>query len=72
MGKNDRKIYNFHDPAEFEDAAVETRMVDDQPIGTSHDVPEGNAFLQDATHGDAHGNTFGAGFGDPICFRTCT
>lgn len=39
-------------------------MVDDQPIGTSHDVSEGGNVMQDANHENAHGNNFGAGFGD--------
>lgn len=64
MGKNDIKIYNFDDPAEFDDDASKTHVVNDQPIGISHDVSQGDAFMQDATHEDAHGNNFSAGFGD--------
>lgn len=50
MGKNGTKIYNFDDPVEFGDAAAETHMVDDQRIGTSHDVLKGDDFMQDVTH----------------------
>lgn len=55
MGKNGRKIYNFDDPAEFSDDAVEAHMDDEQPIGASHDVLEGDVVMQDITHEDAHG-----------------
>lgn len=64
MGKNGRKIYNLDDPAEFGDDADETHVVDDQQISTSHDVPQGYAFIQNVTHEDAHGNNFSVGFGD--------
>lgn len=70
MGKNGRKIYNFDDPVEFGDDVTETHMDVDQTIGTSHDVPEGDAFMQDVTHGEAHCNTFGVGFGDPSSIMT--
>lgn len=76
IGKNGMNIYNFDDPTEFGDEVVETHMIDDQPIDTSHDVPEGDAFMHDAAHGDAHGNSFGFGFGDPssswLCYKTCS
>lgn len=64
MGKNGKKIYNFDDLAKFDDATAKAHMDDKQPIGASHDVPEGDVVIQDVTHGDGHGNTFGVGFGD--------
>lgn len=45
-------------------------MVDDQPIGTSNDVPQGDACIQDVTHEDDYGNSFGVGFGDPSSIMT--
>lgn len=64
MDKNGRKMYNFDDLAEFGDVVAETHMVDDQPIGTSHDVLKGDDFMQDSTHEDAHDNRVGARFSD--------
>lgn len=62
VSKNGRKIYNFDDPAEFGDEVIETHVADDQPIGDSHDVPQGDAFMQDADHEDGQGNKFSAGY----------
>lgn len=70
MGKNCRKIYNFDDPAEFGDDDTMKHMVDDQPIGTSHGIHEGGDFMQDVTHEDAPGNSFGVGFGNPSSIMT--
>lgn len=38
----------------------------EQLIGTFHDVPEGDAFMQD----DSHCSTFGSGFGDTSSIMT--
>lgn len=70
MGKDGRKIYNYDGLAEFGDDATKTDMVDDKPVGTSHDALEGDAFMKDATHGYDHGNRFGVGFGDPSSSMT--
>lgn len=55
--KNGRKIYNFDDPLEFSDDTTKAHTDNEQPIGASHDVLEGDVDMHDATHGDAHGNT---------------
>lgn len=39
-------------------------MVDDQPIGASHGVPQGDAFMQDVDHDDGQGNIFSVEYGD--------
>lgn len=70
MGKNGRKIYNFDDPTEFGDDDVEAHMDDEQPISASHDVPEGGGVMRDVSHGYAHGNIFGIGFGDTSSIMT--
>ncbi|CAL5200015.1 unnamed protein product [Lathyrus oleraceus] len=62
--KNGRKIYNFDDLAKFGDDVVDAHMDDEQLMGVPHDVLEGDAVMQDALHGDAHGSAFGTGFGD--------
>lgn len=65
-GKNGRKTYNFDDPAEFGDNAVEAHVDDEHHMGVPHDVPEGNAVTQDAPHEDNHGT----GFGDTYSIMT--
>lgn len=70
MDKNGRKKYNFDNPAEFGYEPIETHMVDDQPISTSHDVPQGDSFMQDVTHLDSHGNSFATRFRDPSSIMT--
>lgn len=45
-------------------------MVDDQPIGTSHNGPQGDAFMQDDAHENTHGNNFSADFSDPPSIMT--
>lgn len=45
MGKNGKKIYNFDDSAQFGDDATEGHMDDEQLIGTSNHVPEGDAVI---------------------------
>lgn len=70
MGNNGRKIYNFEDPAEFDVAAAEAHMDDEQPMGASLEVLEGDVVMQDAPYGDTHGNTFGTGFGDTSSIMT--
>lgn len=41
-------------------------MDDEQLMGVSHDIPEGDAVMQDAPHGDV----FGTGFGDTSYIMT--
>lgn len=64
VGKSGRKMYNFDDPTEFVDATTEQHVVDDQPIGISHGVPQGDAFMQDVEHEDGQGNRFRVEYGD--------
>lgn len=45
-------------------------MDDEQPMGASHDVPDGDVVIQDAPCGDSHGNAFGTGFGDTSSIMT--
>lgn len=47
VSKNGKKIYNFDDPTEFVDVAVEPHVVEDQPIGAPHGVPQGDTVMQD-------------------------
>lgn len=45
-------------------------MDDEQPIHTSNHVSKGDVIMQDAPHANAHGNTFGTGFGDTSSIMT--
>lgn len=62
--KNARKIYNFNDPVEFDDDAIEAHMDDEKPMGVPYDVLEGDAVMHNAPHGDDHGVGFSFGFAD--------
>lgn len=75
VSKKGRKIYNFDDPAEFGDEAAETHMVDDQPIGASHGVPQGDMFMQDDDHEDGQGTDLALNMTisllSSLCFKIC-
>ena len=68
--KNDRKIYNFDDPAEFGDDDAKGHMDDEKPIGPSHGVHKGDVVMQDAPHVYAHGSNFGTCFTDTSSIMT--
>lgn len=59
VSKNGKEIYNFDDHVEFVDANAETHMVDDQPFGAPHGVPQGDAVMQDADHEDGKDSRIG-------------
>lgn len=70
VAKNDKKIYNFDDPTEFGDDAAKAHMDDEEDMGVPHDLPEGDAVMQDAPHGDDHDTSFGTSFADTSFIMT--
>lgn len=75
--KNTRRIYNFNDPAAFEDEGEEecAHMEDEHHIGDHQNLHEEDVMMHNASIGYLHGAGSSSNYDDTstilLCFKTC-